>query len=1343
MEMPPAPWPTATDDLDRWASLVAQHPIWERVTDPGRDTLRVQAAELAVHLAWTRRDGLFRLADDPWQDLEFAGRMLRRVAGLVAGLPAEVRLSGAEAALLVTVPLLYDTLWATRAGLERSVRPHDLTPSQDASSDRAAFERFAQSYAQPYRRAVAAVARANAAAGAAGGGNAPADARDSVGSQRDAAEEIGWWLLHRWIGRQPAAYRPESLVDLLAPVGGSPAFAAERVSELLWALRADPGFLGRTDRTGSLAAVGPDGVRERFIGYVLVAARALAIEAVALPEVIGEHLGIVDPVSAAALHECVRSVVWRVRGTALVLDAVCGHPAVEVALRTHIDALNLILTEIQRAAAAGASAGEGVGDGAPLSELRHVPTHVTTDGLRPTEVDGVRAYQSAGVRFRLAEDRVQELLMGEQLYGDPALAVRELYQNALDACRYREARTEYLNRTRGLGGGWTGRIRFEHGTGADGRPYLDCVDNGIGMGVRELSEVFAQAGVRLGDLPEFLEEQSEWARLDPPVQLFPNSRFGIGVLSYFMLADEITVDTCRLGRDGAPGQRLRVSIAGPGSLFRIQELGPGTESGTTVRLHLRTTTVSCVETLRSVLWVADFHTEAVDGAERQVWQPGELSEAAGPNRAAAKTAGGAPPVVADPAAGVWWCHGEGGILADGLWAGQDLTGAVVNLSRDLAPRLSVDRTKVLAYREEDLERLLWQAVPALVEAGSAVLTFSWLYTFAFYRPLIADVIFERALASGYTRWELGGDTIDATISGCFGPDGGTLIGPDQLIEWRLTALAAAGRLAKVITPAPDWAQAVRARPSDALLLSFDIDGSAPWLDPVDTVPLSHLVRAARRIGRSASEIATRMEELGYGTAVGHETVGTDPDDLVLLSRDLDGSRPWLDPANPVVLPHLLKGAQRTSRPVREVMARLARVGLQIDADISVLALDQLDPADLILASRDLDGAFPWLDQTEPVPLMHVIRVAHRLSRDAADVAARLAVLGYPLAPECAGVRTEPDDLVLVSRDLDSASPWLDPAETVSAVHVLRAAEKTSRSPRQVYDRLTSFGFRVVTDPDALLGLVLTQDDLTIVSRDLDGSYPWLDAVQPVSTLHLLRAAEVTGRNVGEIARRLSTLGHRVDVNPDEIIVDHLDPDDATMTSVDLDGAHPWLDVTQPVPAVHLLRAARVTGRDLHDVAARLTVFGYTVRTDFGELTVDQLTRDDLVMTSRDLDGSDPWIPPGERILLPHVLQAARRTRRPAADIVVRLRQLGYPVEVDLSAIPTDKIRSSDLVFASNDLDGTRPWLDPDHPVALSHVLAAAHKTHQTVADVARRLQALGYHTPDLDVRLPRPQPGGV
>ena len=181
-------------------------------------------------------------------------------------------------------------------------------------------------------------------------------------------------------------------------------------------------------------------------------------------------------------------------------------------------------------------------------------------------------------------------------------------------------------------------------------------------------------------------------------------------------------------------------------------------------------------------------------------------------------------------------------------------------------------------------------------------------------------------------------------------------------------------------------------------------------------------------------------------------------------------------------------------------------------------------------------------------------------------------------------------------------------------------------------------------------------------------------------------------------------------------------------------------MTKPVSALHVMRAARVTGRDVHDVAARLTVFGYQL--GVGLLT-DQLSRDDLIITSGDLDGSDPWLHPTEPILLPHLLQASRRTRRPAPEIAARLEQLGYTVDVDLTCIVIDKIGSNDLVFASNDLDGARPWLNPDYPVALSHLVAAAGKMHRPVAEVADRLNVLGYRTPDLEVRLPRRQPGGV
>ena len=106
------------------------------------------------------------------------------------------------------------------------------------------------------------------------------------------------------------------------------------------------------------------------------------------------------------------------------------------------------------------------------------------------------------------------------------------------------------------------------------------------------------------------------------------------------------------------------------------------------------------------------------------------------------------------------------------------------------------------------------------------------------------------------------------------------------------------------------------------------------------------------------------------------------------------------------------------------------------------------------------------------------------------IAARLMVLGYPLPPGCEGLHSETDDLLLLSRDLDNASPWLDPADPVTPVHLLRCAKQTGRKPAEVAARLQAFGF--TADASHLDGVELTPEDLIIASRDLEGSPPWLD-----------------------------------------------------------------------------------------------------------------------------------------------------------------------------------------------------------------------------------------------------------
>jgi hypothetical protein len=117
--------------------------------------------------------------------------------------------------------------------------------------------------------------------------------------------------------------------------------------------------------------------------------------------------------------------------------------------------------------------------------------------------------------------------MGRQLYDDPALSIRELYQNALDACRYRDTRLKGLCRTGRNPGEWSGRISFSQGF-EDDREYIECEDNGVGMDTDTLKQVFANAGERFVYRESFRSEQAAWQELNPPLQLVSNRRDSSG-----------------------------------------------------------------------------------------------------------------------------------------------------------------------------------------------------------------------------------------------------------------------------------------------------------------------------------------------------------------------------------------------------------------------------------------------------------------------------------------------------------------------------------------------------------------------------------------------------------------------------------------------------------------------------------------------------------------------------------------------------------------------------------------------------------------------------------------------
>ncbi|MFF3176998.1 caspase family protein [Streptomyces sp. NPDC057900] len=504
--------------------------------------------------------------------------------------------------------------------------------------------------------------------------------------------------------------------------------------------------------------------RPRELSWLIGLAGLLGGDLRDLPGVMVDNIGVTDGLAPAQAVSAVQDLRWsRERfGTGLDLDLPCPHPAVHAAMETLTGWADEAVQHI----------GQHLVPGELPGPLAFLPERVTCRRLRPRyDADGGDAYELPLMRFSLAEDEMRELLMGPQLYGDRALALRELYQNALDACRYRRARVRYGALKQGVEQRWDGEIVFRQGVDEQGRAYVECEDNGVGMSRTALRGTFSRAGRRFEQSREYRREQARWRAVDPELKLFANSRFGIGVFSYFMLADEISIWTRVTDEFGRPesGRGLRVDIASSGSLFRIREsdvsqLGGGTR----VRLHLNDDEVDVAAELAKYVWRSDFAMRVEqDGEVVREWEKDVLyynGDHTSPVRADRDT---------------WWVHGRGCLLADGIWTPSEddrlgagdgfsqvaygregrMFGQVVDLRETHAAELNASRTRILSHDKNGLTA----RVRALTEHMDIPSWFSveWLWHFSHSHPGSAEPLLRRlfetdAEVPSTTSWDRSG-----------------------------------------------------------------------------------------------------------------------------------------------------------------------------------------------------------------------------------------------------------------------------------------------------------------------------------------------------------------------------------------------------------------------------------------------------------------------------------------------------------------------------------------------------------------------------------------------------------
>lgn len=194
------------------------------------------------------------------------------------------------------------------------------------------------------------------------------------------------------------------------------------------------------------------------------------------------------------------------------------------------------------------------------------------DFILPSKIKRVikaEGYVSGQYRLTMDQDQIMELLVGEELYSDPSVFVRELIQNAIDAVRTREQLDKNLPRD------WRPRINIRSWMDEEGYHWFRIEDNGTGMTKDIIENYFLKIGSSYYASDTFRKEKIR-CRADPDYT--PISRFGIGILSCFMGGEDsnrVEVSTKRFGADGERPPALRLSMHGMSGYYYMASQGEG------------------------------------------------------------------------------------------------------------------------------------------------------------------------------------------------------------------------------------------------------------------------------------------------------------------------------------------------------------------------------------------------------------------------------------------------------------------------------------------------------------------------------------------------------------------------------------------------------------------------------------------------------------------------------------------------------------------------------------------------------------------------------------------------
>jgi hypothetical protein len=281
-----------------------------------------------------------------------------------------------------------------------------------------------------------------------------------------------------------------------------------------------------------------DVVHRRFLACVLRVGDVLENDPERTPAVLFEHRGIRS--SSEIYWQKDHYLNVKRDGDHLAVFAEPDSAAIEKAIRTTIDWIQAELSLCVQLAS------ERPFGQAPFATIRPLPHEWKYPSVIVPTIRPKSDYVYIEGSFRPNTRKLLELLSGVELYKNPLVAVRELLQNAFDAVREAIAVERLREIERGLApsgedvaNGFFVDLRLENRP--DGRTWLVCRDNGIGMNRVLIERYMLVSG---SSRRHEIEELDRRCRAKG-FRMGRTGKFGIGVLSYFMLADRVEFVTLR------------------------------------------------------------------------------------------------------------------------------------------------------------------------------------------------------------------------------------------------------------------------------------------------------------------------------------------------------------------------------------------------------------------------------------------------------------------------------------------------------------------------------------------------------------------------------------------------------------------------------------------------------------------------------------------------------------------------------------------------------------------------------------------------------------------------------